>query len=169
MTVSPQLVPMAIALSVVVVARLVLMRRQQRQTISPSRRPRRGTTVFLFLPLVMISMAALSGAFSALNSALGIALAPITLGAGIVLGVLPTWQARRSQGGAGGTAPQTNLFWVFIGLVAVRMGVVALSSGDPSQSVLHIVSADLMLTSVGMALTRIALTVRNAQSRPGPK
>jgi hypothetical protein len=108
-TLSPQLIPMAIALSVVVVARLVLMRPQQRQPTSPTRGPRRGTTVFLFLPLVMISMAALSGAFSALNSALGIALAPITLGAGIVLGVLPTWRARRNPRRVGGTAPQTNL------------------------------------------------------------
>jgi 2-polyprenyl-6-methoxyphenol hydroxylase-like FAD-dependent oxidoreductase len=159
-----RLIPPAVAIVVVVFVRFVLIPRLRVQR-GPGREMGRVRWALLLLPAVMIGMAALSGAFSALGTALGLALAPIGFSAGVGLALIARRPGR--QQAAAGAQPNgvNNTAWVFIGLVVVRMAVVVASGGDQSQSVLHILSADLLLVSVGMAITRIGMTLWAGRTR----
>jgi hypothetical protein len=114
----------------------------------------RGVPIFALLPLVMIGVAALSGAFSVLGTPLGTALAPITFGAGVGLGMLIK-ATNRSTGQDGPAQPGLATYWIFLCLITLRISVIIASGGPWTHSVLGVVSADLMLLSVGMAVTRL--------------
>jgi hypothetical protein len=136
-----------------------------------------GSPIFalipILIPLVMIGVAALAGAFSALDTALGLGLAPFTLGVGVALG----WFLGSVTSGPSGPGPPSGdrySFWIFVGLLTLRLGVRLTAAGASPHSTIGTVSADLMLLSVGMAITRLAIMWRRRAapdartSRSGP-
>lgn len=116
--------------------------------------------MFALVPLIIIGIAAFSGAFSALGTPLGLVLAPFTFGTGVALGTLLGRQGNRKSGRTGSPLTGSASFLIFLGVVALRVGVVVLSGGSPAGSIWGTVSADLMLLSVGMAITRLAMMWR---------
>ena len=154
---------MAIAIAVIVTLRLFLARRRGRR---PGRANRNLATVLMLLPVVMVAMAVLSGAFSALGDPLGLALAPFALGVGVILGLSSAPRVDRAGGGRDISASDpTNgsSLWIFIGIVALRMVAVVVSSAG--ETLWQIVSADLLLIPVGIAGTRLAITVPRLRSQ----
>jgi hypothetical protein len=107
------------------------------------------------IPILMIGVAALAGAFSALDTPLGLSLAPLTFAGGVILG----WFPGSEDSTATGATPRPTgdyTFWILVGLITLRVIVRLTSVGSP-HSPLATITADLMLLSVGMATTRLAM------------
>src|SRR5215470_7164783 len=105
----------------IVIAAMVLALRfaiSRRSHARPTRRSSgAGARIFRFMPLVfplvMIAVATTAGAFSSLDTALGIALAPFTLGIGVALGIL-LGPVRANQPGNPKYGDRYST-WIFVG------------------------------------------------------
>lgn len=93
---------------------------------------RGGSPVFAYIPMlipmVMVGVAALAGAFSALDTPLGLGLAPFTLAAGAGIG----WSLASVKSGptsSGVRSADRYSFWIFVGLLTIRIGVRLTAAG----------------------------------------
>jgi salicylate hydroxylase len=159
------LIPVVVVAGLVIGLRFWLsrVRRAGRGQERPGRLHRVLAFIPVLIPILMIGVAALAGAFSALDTPLGLSLAPLTLAGGVALG---RWLGSRDSTTTGAMPRPTGdyVLWIFVGLIALRVVVRLASAGSP-HSPLATITADLMLLSVGMAITRLAMVRRRRHER----